>query len=365
MSASASIRGYLLQTVVALLNALNERSEWVRFAIEPEHFSEKIDIVWHLEDGSNHVVQVKSSQNQFKFSDVEKWAKETKQESNDASSYELIILSHSHPPKVANINEIDDVKISLKQLNIAGMIQQAAHKLDWYLENKNFSKVPSLVRELIIEGLVSKLKQASVDRITYTREAFDAQIREWVLAIYPDAIDGITQTYCEVLGNTVWFIPEKEKPLVEDHFFMGMPLEFINTGKQAAIIECLELVLEYQKKTIRFRIGQVSDPDLEFEQNGKNIKFSISRQIAILPNQALRKMFWFYPFQLVNGSMSDFIKSCANSGYKVNLFVKYRGRPSWMLQLQIEDNDRDKEIFKKISDGVTQYKLFTPKTGPI
>jgi hypothetical protein len=41
----AAIRGYLVQALAALMEALNEQ-DWISVTLEPNHASEKIDILW-------------------------------------------------------------------------------------------------------------------------------------------------------------------------------------------------------------------------------------------------------------------------------------------------------------------------------
>lgn len=64
MSGNASVRGYLLQTIICSLDALQDDSKRVLPSIEPHLDSEKVDVV------------VKSSQNQIRKPQMKRWAKE-------------------------------------------------------------------------------------------------------------------------------------------------------------------------------------------------------------------------------------------------------------------------------------------------
>src|SRR5690349_11128150 len=55
-------RGYLLQTLSSLLDALNGASAWDSVTIEPDTATEKVDILWTFV-GKTKAVQVKSSTN--------------------------------------------------------------------------------------------------------------------------------------------------------------------------------------------------------------------------------------------------------------------------------------------------------------
>ena len=68
-----AVRGFLVQTLIALLDALDEERTWTTVTLEPNIDSEKVDILWEFRDGRK-AVQVKSSHNPFNKSDVERWA---------------------------------------------------------------------------------------------------------------------------------------------------------------------------------------------------------------------------------------------------------------------------------------------------
>jgi hypothetical protein len=90
MSGSSGIRGYLLQTIVTLLDTLTNESVWDSMAVEPNNESEKVDISWYMSGDLVKVTQVKSSQNQINIPNVREWASEL-ENSCHASKYELIL----------------------------------------------------------------------------------------------------------------------------------------------------------------------------------------------------------------------------------------------------------------------------------
>ncbi|WP_454804236.1 hypothetical protein [Mucilaginibacter phyllosphaerae] len=62
-------RGYLLQAIVAVLQALTKK-EWVDIAIEPDENNQKVDIQCWNEKGKETVTQVKSSINNFDKAEI-------------------------------------------------------------------------------------------------------------------------------------------------------------------------------------------------------------------------------------------------------------------------------------------------------
>jgi len=71
MGGRSAVRGFILQTMVTLLDALSEDNLWVSVEIEPNVESEKVDVLWYHRDGSKKAVQVKSSENQISKTDAE------------------------------------------------------------------------------------------------------------------------------------------------------------------------------------------------------------------------------------------------------------------------------------------------------
>jgi hypothetical protein len=69
MSGQAGMRGYLVQTIVCLLDALEELN-WSTVTLEPNEASEKVDILWRYADGRTKAVQVKSSRKQIREGQV-------------------------------------------------------------------------------------------------------------------------------------------------------------------------------------------------------------------------------------------------------------------------------------------------------
>jgi hypothetical protein len=83
------MRGFLVQTLIALLEALRDDPPWTSVTLEPDLDSEKVDILWAYRDGTTKAVQVKSSQNPFSKTKVEQWAADL-QKWKGADRYELM-----------------------------------------------------------------------------------------------------------------------------------------------------------------------------------------------------------------------------------------------------------------------------------
>jgi len=181
MSGNSSIRGYLLQTVVSLLNALQDNQTWDFVALEPNNESEKVDIAWYYPDDNIKASQVKSSQNQINLPNVKEWAKEL-EDSLNATGYELILIGPCSK-EVASLGKFGNVVIPIpKSLDIDGLIDQAAHRLDRYIEIRNLPKISAFTRELVINALITKLENYSTSGSKISRKDFCNLLDEWIKA---------------------------------------------------------------------------------------------------------------------------------------------------------------------------------------
>ena len=77
MGGQAAHRGFLLQTLVCILDAVSENNDWIELTIEPNLESEKVDILFKYSDFKK-VIQVKSSQNQITIPKATAWADDLK-----------------------------------------------------------------------------------------------------------------------------------------------------------------------------------------------------------------------------------------------------------------------------------------------
>ena len=87
MNGQFSIKGYLYQSLVALLDSF--KIDWESVCVEPNDESEKVDIRWKYSDGRIVVVQVKSSINPFNLSSIKRWAKDLRNSTPNANEYKL------------------------------------------------------------------------------------------------------------------------------------------------------------------------------------------------------------------------------------------------------------------------------------
>lgn len=183
MGGNAGIRGYLIQTIICVLDTLETDNLWTSVTLEPLDESEKVDIRWKYSDDSIKLCQVKSSENIIRHSSAKKWCEELETHSPIASKYELIVIGNVDE-KLSKAEYIGNVKVGeIKPLNVQVLIDQASTKIDKYYENKNKPKISSQVRELIVKVLTLDFGTSSIIGKEISRTDFDKNLLEWIIAV--------------------------------------------------------------------------------------------------------------------------------------------------------------------------------------
>jgi len=224
MSGRASVRGYLLQTIICLLDALQNDSKWEFLALEPHLESQKVDIVCYYRDPREvQVTQVKSSQNQINKAQAIQWAEELRS-SIEATSYKLVLIGPCSQG-VVTLCKVRDVQIPTpKSLDVTSLIEQAAHRLGNYLETKGIPTALTAARELLVNALVTKLETYSTAGTPISREEFDLLLSRWLpVPITESSQEGSAYTpldwheYAENMLNAFAEWQERYTPLMTEY----------------------------------------------------------------------------------------------------------------------------------------------------
>lgn len=183
MGGNAGIRGYLIQTIICVLDALEQDNLWTSVTLEPMEESEKVDIRWTYPENKIKLCQVKSSQNIIRHSAAKKWCNDLVNTTPDVSEYELVVVGHPDE-KLLKSENIDSVKIAKVQtLDMDSLIDIASTKIDSYFEKKGKSKMSSKVREILVKTLTAHFGTNSITGKETSREDFDKELLEWIGAI--------------------------------------------------------------------------------------------------------------------------------------------------------------------------------------
>lgn len=164
MSGKDGNRGYLVQTVIAVLEAL-QSADWHTITLEPAHQSEKVDI---LREGAGHtkMTQVKSSFRKIGKADAGRWAKEL-EENTKADVLELVLVG-SPSQSVLTIGKIGRVQVPhAKNLDWNGLLREAAHLLDVFLHAESLTSESPQHRELLVRGSLRSFRCSPANHIRF------------------------------------------------------------------------------------------------------------------------------------------------------------------------------------------------------
>jgi hypothetical protein len=332
---------------------LHQDTAWQALALEPNLSSDKVDIIWEYST-KKKVSQVKSSQNQIGKAQAESWAKEL-ETSILVDDYELVLIGPCSQ-SVIELGSVGKVKIPTpKNLDVTGLVEQAAHRLDVYLGNKGISKVPSFARELLISSLVIKLETYSTAGTLITRDDFDRLLSEWILALYPQSINEAVEMQCDILVDTVIFAvttaPSHNSPAII------LPITFINHGVRTAIIEWVAIKIISEKSTKIYTPIALIDYE-KFLQgkralHAENVKSHFSefalgtgleKELHILFSQ--EESHSTFPFSLWE-----------TANHKFEIYVKYRDKDTPTLQRSL-DVEVTNKLLQDYANGVSAVCSF-------
>jgi len=228
MNGQSGGRGYLLQAMVAVLDAL-KREDWTLVEIEPNDADERVDIRWSTGDGVVRVTQVKSSENAIQRADVIRWLSALISGTPDAQAYELILLG-GHSQGVVDLakasrgivtrasekakenlptllaSRFDKITIpAVQPLNLELLNDVASERLERFLQSRQLDIPGQELRRLIIARLVTTLFEHATNGIPISRYSLEERIKDWagnyvVLRSIPPALPPLRK-YVQIVGS--------------------------------------------------------------------------------------------------------------------------------------------------------------------
>ncbi len=209
---SIATRGLLVQTLVALLDVVQAEPPFTDITLEPAIGDEQFDFVWRNSTGS-YAVQVKSTTNLFMKSDVVEWARKL-EAAHTNEHCQLMLVGHIHPSLV-QLARIGKVEIRTKPLDLAGLFDQAAHRVAKFIHSVKLNPGNPDEHEMIARALVTEFELYATDSKNLKRDALVNLLRHWV-AVAPrieprfDISRILKYTPAELVGR------EEEKKLLSE-----------------------------------------------------------------------------------------------------------------------------------------------------
>jgi len=187
-------RGFLLQTLVALLDIVTDIEKVESLILEPSTNEDKTDFVVCYVGGKTKAAQVKSSQNQIGLPSAKQWARKLKADFT-ADEYELCLIGPCSGD-LSKASEVEGVKLPVpKSLDIAGMLEQACHRLDTYLHKNDIDSGSPTFRERMVEGLIGKLSAYSTAGTAITGTEVKDVFGDWRVSAQELAINDLKAKY--------------------------------------------------------------------------------------------------------------------------------------------------------------------------
>ncbi len=204
MSGQESIRGYLFQSLIAVLNSLNK--DWATICIEPKTLNDKIDIIWTFDDNEKVVCQVKSSINNFGKNDILRWLEGLRNDNKNAKKYVVHLIGNSASSTKKFFNGIgsksesdfpeefkelfpikNKIQVDLDPNNIETLEYALISKLDEFLFTKEIlTDYPT--KKLIANGMVNQIIKISTNGKSITKKQFEDNLLEWLTFNYAEQI---------------------------------------------------------------------------------------------------------------------------------------------------------------------------------
>jgi len=251
MSGQHGVRGYLLQSIITVLDSLSNQFIWESITIEPNDETEKVDIKWGLPDGKKKLVQVKSSQNKISFAAAKRWAAELKVDTN-ADEYELICIGRADD-KLYETSDIDGIRIIFKPLDDDLLLSDCLVKLGLFYESKDRHQVSIVLKQILLYGLTFKLSVDSIYGRTISRNEFDAVLIDWLSAIEKHVVknpylrftdfstDQATDPNQKIITNFL-------KIIGWDSYVQNLSLEYFDEKMQAPDVAKVDYYLTFESK---------------------------------------------------------------------------------------------------------------------
>lgn len=200
MSGQESQRGYLFQSLIAVLRSM--KSDWISICVEPKTDMDKIDIIWTNTDEENEVCQVKSSINNFSTNDILRWIKALVLDDPNAINYSLILVGNSTSATKTFFNSIgtknqtdfkdefqeifltkDKISVVFEPNNIDTLEGALISGLDQFLYTKAI-QADFPTKKLIVNGMVNQIIKISTAGKSMGKIEFENHLLEWLTFNY-------------------------------------------------------------------------------------------------------------------------------------------------------------------------------------
>jgi hypothetical protein len=196
MSGQESIRGYIIQTVIAILESL--QNDWKSICIEPDTKNDKVDIIWTDANSKEKIYQVKSSIIDFGKTEILNYLLDLYNENSSALSFTVVLVGNSTSSTKKYFKDFggirednlegkfkslfsvrDKIKVDFYNLDLLTIKGAIISLIDRFL-SLNKINVDYFTKELIYGGLVSQFMFFSTSGKKVSRSHFENELLGWI-----------------------------------------------------------------------------------------------------------------------------------------------------------------------------------------
>jgi tetratricopeptide (TPR) repeat protein len=172
-----AIRGFIVQTLVALLGVVRNQARFVSITLEPNEAHEQFDFVW-FDGQQRHAVQVKSTQNEFQKPQVQEWARKLLEARQDEDC--TLMLVGNYHSSLAGEEAFGAVRLQKRNLDLMMLRASAAEGIAHFLEQQSLHAGTAISRQEAVTYLEGKLLDASIVGREISRDELCGYLRSMI-----------------------------------------------------------------------------------------------------------------------------------------------------------------------------------------
>ena len=276
MSGIAAQRGFIVQSIIAMIECLMDNN-WDEIKLEPKTVKDKVDFMMFKGNNILKAIQVKSSENQFKCSDVKNWLSQIQGDCKDKTEDIVLYLvgdKYSKPCEEYIKNNPCIKKVSLSDLE-----NKLVSKLVCYFGKKgmyNDLKISDLV--LLEDSLFSIVHRNSTDLERIKKETIENRFQN-IITSFP-----YKKNYLE---NLKYFSESSNISYVRDKYLFNVISDFLQY--QWTVRVCNLLVIKKLPEETKEKLKEIISLEEPFENRRSKCKLYLLNTFSSQTDEKIKR----------------------------------------------------------------------------